>query len=201
MLHSYNHEPFYLYSHGVREELPLPLSGIRRGGWTLLVVCLLILVIGTHQFLCRCKEGIVILVSIVERIILFLVLDEVTVFILHQEGTAKLLVGCALTENSVDRLSVNTAGAGILFLAQVGELDLVAVLIQNANIECERLQLLDHDLEGLGNAGSRNVLTLDDRLISAATSVDIVGLDGQDLLQGVCGTVSLERQTSISPKR
>ena len=31
MLHSYNHEPFYLYSHGVREELPLPLSGIRHG--------------------------------------------------------------------------------------------------------------------------------------------------------------------------
>ena len=74
----------------------------------------------------------------------------------------------------------------VVIVAERGELDLLTVLIKNANVKCKRLELLNKNLEGLGNTGSRNVLTFNDSLVSVGTSLDIVRLNGKDFLKGVC---------------
>ena len=65
------------------------------------------------------------------------------------------------------------------------ELDLVAVAVEDLNIEAQGLEFLDKDLERLGHAGLRDVVALDDGLVGAHTAGHVVGLDRQDLLQGV----------------
>src|SRR5919202_6333945 len=59
--------------------------------------------------------------------------------------------------------------------------------------DAQRLQLLHEDVERLRNTGLGKVLAFHNRLVHAATTVHVVGLDGQDLLQRVRGAVRLER--------
>ena len=65
--------------------------------------------------------------------------------------------------------------------------------IQHADIQSERLQFLDQNLEGLRNTRRRDILSLDNRLVGLDTAGDIVALDGQDLLQRICRAVCLQR--------
>ena len=56
--------------------------------------------------------------------------------------------------------------------------------ILHAHIQAQALQFLDQHAEALGDAGLGNILALDDGLVGLDTTGDVVGLDGQDLLQG-----------------
>src|SRR6266568_1422167 len=62
---------------------------------------------------------------------------------------------------------------------------------EHLDVEAQRLELLEQHLEGLGNARFRNVFALDDRLVHLYPAEDVVGLDGEQLLQGVGGAVGL----------
>src|SRR5713226_2093669 len=70
--------------------------------------------------------------------------------------------------------------------------DLALVLAQDLDPEREPFQLLDQHAERLRDAGLERVVALDDRLVGFDAADDVVGLDGQDLLQDVRGAVSLE---------
>ena len=72
-------------------------------------------------------------------------------------------------------------------------LDGRAVLGQHLDVEAERLHLLDEHLERLGDAGVGDVLALDDRLVDLHATGHVVGLDREQLLQGVGGAVGLHR--------
>src|ERR1035437_8986201 len=61
------------------------------------------------------------------------------------------------------------------------------------DIQAERLHFLDEDVEGLGRAGFEIVVTLDDRLVNPRASLDVVGFDGEEFLQGVGGAVCFQR--------
>ena len=65
-------------------------------------------------------------------------------------------------------------------------------LVHHADVEAERLHLLDEHLEGLGNARFGDVLALHDRLVHLHAAEHVVGLDGEDLLERVRGAVRLE---------
>src|SRR5260370_203642 len=59
--------------------------------------------------------------------------------------------------------------------------------------DAQRLQLLHEHIERLGNSRLWQVLPLHDGFIHSAATVHIVGLDGENLLERVRGTVRLER--------
>src|SRR5216684_3344393 len=71
--------------------------------------------------------------------------------------------------------------------------NLALVLAQDLDPEREPFQLLDQHAERFRDAGLQRVVALDDRLVGFDAADDVVGLDGQDLLQDVRGAVSLER--------
>src|SRR5713226_3273127 len=71
--------------------------------------------------------------------------------------------------------------------------DLALVLAQDLDPEREPFQLLDQHAERFRDAGFERVVALDDRLVSLDAADDVVGFNGQDLLQDVRGAVSLER--------
>src|SRR5215471_2443471 len=73
------------------------------------------------------------------------------------------------------------------------EHDLALVLAQDLDPEREPLQLLDQHPEALRDAGLERVVALDDGLVRLDAAHDVVGLDGQDLLEDVRGPVCLER--------
>src|SRR5438270_8081668 len=77
-------------------------------------------------------------------------------------------------------------------LVELPHLDLLARRGQDLHIEAEGLHLLDEHLEGLGDAGLGDVLALDDGLVDLHAAEHVVGLDGEQLLQGVGGAVGLE---------
>src|SRR5437870_13843893 len=60
------------------------------------------------------------------------------------------------------------------------------------DVEREALELLHHDVEGLGQPGLEDVLALDDRLVHAGATRHVVRLDGEHLLQRVGRAVRLE---------
>src|SRR6184192_2975593 len=60
------------------------------------------------------------------------------------------------------------------------------------DVEREALELLHHDVEGLGQPGLEDVLAFDDRLVHAGATRHIVRLDGEHLLQRVGRAVRLE---------
>src|SRR6185436_4291814 len=62
----------------------------------------------------------------------------------------------------------------------------------HADVNSQRLQLLNEHVEGLRNSRLGKVLTFHDRLVNSAAAVHIVRLDGENLLQRMCGAVSLE---------
>src|SRR6478735_997407 len=78
-------------------------------------------------------------------------------------------------------------------LLRVTELDARAVLREHLDVEAQRLHLLDEDLERLRDARVGDVLALDDRLVHLHAARHVVGLDGEQLLEGVGGAVRLHR--------
>src|SRR6185437_1598557 len=74
----------------------------------------------------------------------------------------------------------------------VTHLDGGAVARQHFHVEAQGLHFLDEHLEGLGDAGLRHVLALDDGLVDLHAAEHVVGLDREQLLQGVGGAVGLE---------
>ena len=93
---------------------------------------------------------------------------------------------------AVEVVVVPDAVGLVVVLVVVLELDLVAVAVQDLDIQAQGLELLDQHLEGLGHAGLGHVVALDDGLVGADTAGDVVGLDGEDLLEGVGGAVGLQ---------
>src|SRR3954462_8613942 len=75
----------------------------------------------------------------------------------------------------------------------LGQRDLLVVLIEDLRVEPEAPQLLDEDLEGLGDPRGLDLLALHDRLVRLDTPEDVVRLHGQQLLEDVRGPVGLER--------
>src|SRR5918998_4599507 len=73
------------------------------------------------------------------------------------------------------------------------EADLLFVLVEDLDVEPERLELLDEHLERLRHAGRLYLLALDDRLVGLDATHDVVGLPREELLEDVRGPVGLER--------
>src|SRR5688572_6632844 len=67
----------------------------------------------------------------------------------------------------------------------VAQLDRLAVAGEDLHVQAERLQLLEQHLERLRDARLGDVLALDDRLVDLDAAQDVVGLDGEQLLQRV----------------
>src|SRR4051794_361797 len=78
-------------------------------------------------------------------------------------------------------------------LVGVAHLDGHAVAGEHLDVEAQRLHLLDEHLEGLRDAGLRDVLALDDGLVDLHAAEHVVGLDGEQLLQRVGRAVGLHR--------
>src|SRR6266550_7738594 len=100
-----------------------------------------------------------------------------------------LLVGAALRTGEVD---AELLGGTEDVLVELPHLDLLACRGEDLHVQTERLHLLDEHLEGLRDARFGDVLALDDGLIDLDPAEDVVGLDGEQLLQGVGGAVGLE---------
>src|SRR5271169_5600960 len=66
-------------------------------------------------------------------------------------------------------------------------------LLEQLHVQAERLELLDHNVERLGQSGLERVLALDDRFVHPRSSRHVVGFNREHLLQCVRGAVSLER--------
>src|SRR5580698_9822912 len=77
-------------------------------------------------------------------------------------------------------------------LVGVSHLDRGSVAGQHLYVEAERLHFLDQHLETLWNARFGHVLALDDCLVHLDPAEHVVGLDGQQFLQGVGGAVRLQ---------
>ena len=60
------------------------------------------------------------------------------------------------------------------------------------HIKAQGLKLFQKDLKGLGHTGLRDIFTLDDGFVRLDTAYDIIGFNGQDLLQGISSTVSFQ---------
>src|SRR3954470_12171620 len=75
----------------------------------------------------------------------------------------------------------------------VTQFDRLPVAGEDLHVQAERLQLLEQHLERLRNARLGDVLALDDRLVHLDAAEDVVGLDGEQLLQGVGRAVGLHR--------
>src|SRR4051812_21560749 len=73
--------------------------------------------------------------------------------------------------------------------------------IVQVDVEAERAHFLDQHVERFRNTGLEGVVATHDRLVHLGTAGDVVRLHGQHLLERVRRAVSLERHTSISPKR
>src|SRR3954454_9270463 len=75
----------------------------------------------------------------------------------------------------------------------LGQRDLLVVLIEDLRVEPEAPQLLDEDLEGLGDPRGLDLLALHDGLVRLDAPEDVVRFHGQQLLEDVRGSVGLER--------
>src|SRR5215471_10299742 len=58
---------------------------------------------------------------------------------------------------------------------------LLGLLLEELDVERQALELLHHDVERLGQAGFEHVFTLDDGLVHARATGDVVGLHRQHL--------------------
>src|SRR5262245_51709994 len=100
-----------------------------------------------------------------------------------------LFVGAALGPGQVD--SERLGGAeGVL--VELPDLDLFARLVDDADVEAQRLHLLDEHLEALGDTRLGDVLALHDGLVHLHAAEDVVRLDREDLLEGIRRAVRLE---------
>src|SRR5262245_25081866 len=66
-----------------------------------------------------------------------------------------------------------------------GGASLLGAVLGQLDVQREALELLHHDVEGLREARLEDVLALDDRLVHAGAARDVVGFDGQHLLERV----------------
>src|SRR3954470_7432118 len=98
------------------------------------------------------------------------------------------------------------------FVVGVAPLDRLAVAGEDLHVQAERLQLLEQHLERLRDARLGDVLALDDRLVHLDAAQDVVGLDGEQLLQRARGAVgvpspaihlpeALTTELSLTPQR
>ncbi len=67
------------------------------------------------------------------------------------------------------------------------------VLGEHLDVERQRLELLDEDLERFRHARLDHVLALDDRFVRLHAADDVVGLDREQFLQRVRRAVRFER--------
>src|SRR5258707_13367542 len=61
------------------------------------------------------------------------------------------------------------------------------------DVEAERAQLLDQNVEGFGDTRLEGVVAAHDGLVDLGAAGYVVRLDGEDLLQRVGGAIGLER--------
>src|SRR5258708_9202189 len=89
---------------------------------------------------------------------------------------------------------VTSSGLGALVGCRDGrQCGLLLVgLFDQFDVEAERLQFADKNVERLGNTGLDGSFTLDDGLVDLGTAEDVVGLGGEQLLQDVGGPVSFQ---------
>src|SRR4051794_5062562 len=102
---------------------------------------------------------------------------------------AVVFVGAAFVAADVDAQFLSGAEDVFVHLAH---LDLGTVVGEHLDVEAQRLHLLHEHLEALGDARLGDVLALHDRLVDLDSAEDVVGLDGQQLLQAVRRSVGLE---------
>src|SRR5690606_28995080 len=76
-------------------------------------------------------------------------------------------------------------GRGLLLLARRRR------ILDQLDIQAQRLELLEEDVERLGQTGLQHMLALDDRLVHPGAAQHVIRLDGEELLQGVGGAVRL----------
>ena len=67
------------------------------------------------------------------------------------------------------------------------------VALLELDVETEGLDFLDQHVEGFRRAGLQRVVALDERLVDLGTSLNVVGLDGEEFLERVRRAVSFER--------
>src|ERR1700678_2925075 len=67
------------------------------------------------------------------------------------------------------------------------------VALLELDVEAQRLDLLDEDVERLWRAGRQRVVALDERLVDLGAALHVVGLDGEELLKRVRRAIGLER--------
>src|SRR3954452_22072851 len=108
----------------------------------------------------------------------------------YRLGPLDLFDGAGLAAAEVDAQLLRGAEH---VLVGVAHLDGHAVAGEHLDVEAQRLHLLDEHLEGLGDARFGDVLALDDGLVDLHAAEHVVGLDGEQLLQGVGGAVRLHR--------
>src|ERR1700681_1766594 len=77
-------------------------------------------------------------------------------------------------------------------LIQLAHLDLLARVGENLDVQAQTLHFLDEHLETFWDPGLGDVFSLDDRLVDLDPAEHVVGLDGEQLLQGVGSAVGLE---------
>ena len=65
--------------------------------------------------------------------------------------------------------------------------------LDELDVQAERLELLDEDVEALGQTRLERVLALDDGLVHPRAAHDVVALDGEELLERVRGAVRFHR--------
>ena len=68
----------------------------------------------------------------------------------------------------------------------------IGLLLQQLDVQTERLQLADEDVERLRQTGIVRNLALDDGLVDLGAALDVVRLDREQLQQGVRGAIGLE---------
>src|SRR5690606_19441703 len=82
-------------------------------------------------------------------------------------------------------------GGPVGVLLQLPQLDFLAGG-EHLHRQRQALHLLDQHPEALRYSRLGDVGALDDRLVDLDTALDVVGLDGEQLLEGVGGAVGLE---------
>ena len=80
----------------------------------------------------------------------------------------------------------------VVFAGQAQAGVFLLFLFFQADVQAQALQLFEQNVEGFGDAGLTDGVALDDGFIGIDASGDVVGLDGEDLLQVVGGGVGFQ---------
>jgi hypothetical protein len=106
-------------------------------------------------------------------------------------GTAVTVIIISATFWAAD---VNTKffGGAVDLIVELVHFNFLAGIVENFDVEAERLHFLHENLEGLRNAWLWDVVTLDDCFVHLDATKHVVGLDSEKFLQAVRGTICLE---------